>query len=72
MREHRATIRRLADRAEALGQKVQEKSSEFVLCHSNIHSGNVMINEYDSLFIVDWDDLIMAPKERDLMFIGGG
>lgn len=22
--------------------------------------------------IVDWDEPIMAPKERDLMFIGGG
>ena len=24
------------------------------------------------IYIVDWDDPIMAPKERDLMFIGGG
>jgi spectinomycin phosphotransferase len=23
-------------------------------------------------YIVDWDEPIMAPKERDLMFIGGG
>jgi spectinomycin phosphotransferase len=23
-------------------------------------------------FIIDWDTLIIAPKERDLMFIGGG
>lgn len=72
MREHRAVIRRLVDRAEALSQKVQEQSSEFVLCHSDIHGGNVLIDENDSLFIVDWDDPIMAPKERDLMFIGGG
>ena len=26
----------------------------------------------DAIYIVDWDDPIMAPKERDLMFIGGG
>ena len=25
-----------------------------------------------ALYIVDWDELIMAPKERDLMYIGGG
>lgn len=72
MREHRASIRRLVDRADALSQKVQEQSSEFVLCHSDIHGGNVLIDENGSLFIVDWDDPIMAPKERDLMFIGGG
>jgi spectinomycin phosphotransferase len=26
----------------------------------------------DELAIVDWDEPILAPKERDLMFIGGG
>ncbi len=25
-----------------------------------------------TIYIVDWDEPIMAPKERDLMFIGGG
>lgn len=27
---------------------------------------------YTMFYLVDWDDPIMAPKERDLMFIGGG
>lgn len=31
-----------------------------------------MISEDSSLYIVDWDEPIMAPKERDLMFVGGG
>jgi spectinomycin phosphotransferase len=26
----------------------------------------------DEIYIVGWDEPIMAPKERDLMFIGGG
>ncbi len=43
-----------------------------MLCHSDIHGGNVLIAENDALYIVDWDEPIMAPKERDLMFIGGG
>lgn len=72
MREHREIIHHLVDRAEALSQKIQEQSPEFVLCHSDIHGGNVLIDESGSIFIVDWDDPIMAPKERDLMFIGGG
>ncbi|MGB7978752.1 MAG: GNAT family N-acetyltransferase [Chlamydiales bacterium] len=72
MRAHRPVIHRLVDRAESLSQKVEEQSPEFVLCHSDIHGGNVLIDESGSIFIVDWDDPIMAPKERDLMFIGGG
>jgi spectinomycin phosphotransferase len=26
----------------------------------------------EQLYIVDWENPILAPKERDLMFIGGG
>ena len=43
-----------------------------MLCHADIHGGNVLIDADGSIYIVDWDDPIMAPKERDLMFIGGG
>lgn len=72
MREHRALIRRLVDRAEILCQKIKELSPEFVLCHSDIHGGNVLVDGNGAIYVVDWDEPIMAPKERDLMFIGGG
>lgn len=72
MKENILAIRRLVDRAEQLGQKLQNQSHKFVLCHSDIHGGNVLLAGNDNIYIVDWDDPIMAPKERDLMFIGGG
>lgn len=72
MKERRSTIQRLVDRAEQLAHKIQKQSPEFVLCHSDIHGGNVLIANNGTLYIVDWDQPIMAPKERDLMFIGGG
>lgn len=72
MKEHRAEIHRLVDRAEQLAQKIQEQWPEHVLCHSDIHGGNVLIDGNGAIYIVDWDEPIMAPKERDLMFIGGG
>lgn len=72
MKENMPAIRRLVDRAEQLGQKLQGQSPQFVLCHSDIHGGNVLIQGDDTIYIVDFDDPIMAPKERDLMFIGGG
>ncbi len=65
-------IRRLVDRAQQLGEKLQDQSPKFVLCHSDIHAGNVLIDGNNAIYIVDWDEPIMAPKERDLMFIGGG
>lgn len=72
MKENMSAIRRLVDRAEQLAEKLQGQSTKFVLCHSDIHGGNVLINGDETIYIVDWDDPIMAPKERDLMFIGGG
>ena len=32
----------------------------------------MLITEKNNLYIVDWDAPLLAPKERDLMFIGGG
>jgi spectinomycin phosphotransferase len=31
-----------------------------------------MVNETGEIYLVDWDSPILAPKARDLMFIGGG
>lgn len=72
MKENLIFIKRLVDRAEQLSQKIKAQSPKFVLCHSDIHGGNVLIDNKNKLYIVDWDEPIMAPKERDLMFIGGG
>lgn len=72
MKEHAAVIHRLIDRGEQLAKKVQQNNQKFVLCHSDIHGGNVLMDGNDIIYMVDWDDPIMAPKERDLMFIGGG
>lgn len=38
-----------------------------VLTHGD-GSGNVMVDKNNELFIIDWDDLLVAPKERDLWF----
>ncbi len=72
LQENRSIIQRLVDRSEQLSQKARNQPLHFVLCHSDIHGGNVLIDEKDGLYIVDWDEPILAPKERDLMFIGGG
>lgn len=72
LRAHRAEIDFLAARAEQLAAVLRSRPLEFVLCHYDIHAGNLLITEPGELYIVDWDNPILAPVERDLMFIGGG
>jgi spectinomycin phosphotransferase len=43
-----------------------------VLCHADIHTNNVLLDAGGTVWIVDWDDTVLAPKERDLMFVVGG
>ena len=68
----RSQILDLVGRAERLAQALQARSSDFIMCHSDIHAGNIFIDTNGAFYIVDWDTLTLAPKERDLMYIGGG
>ena len=68
----RQQIKTIVERAEELASTVRTKALPLVLCHGDIHAGNVMVAGDGSLAMIDWDDPVMAPRERDLMFIGGG
>jgi spectinomycin phosphotransferase len=68
----RGEILDLVRRAESLAQALEAQPPVPVLCHSDIHAGNVLVAEDGALYIVDWDSPILAPKERDLMYAGGG
>ncbi len=72
MREKSAEILYIVQRAERLCSMLQAQNPEWVLCHSDLHAGNLLIDRQGRLYIVDWDYPIFAPKERDLMFICGG
>ena len=63
------TIQTLIERAEVIGKRLQQADLEFVLCHADIHTANILITQDQNMFIVDWDDTLFAPKERDLMFV---
>jgi spectinomycin phosphotransferase len=62
----------LVRKAGQLAAILQTRPPEAVLCHSDLHAGNILCNTDGELYIVDWDNPILAPRERDLMFIGGG
>jgi spectinomycin phosphotransferase len=76
MQTRRGEISYTVERAGLLGLALASRPPEFVCCHSDIHPGNLLIaandtQEYGRFYIVDWDNPILAPKERDLAMIGG-
>ncbi|MBL8134545.1 MAG: aminoglycoside phosphotransferase family protein [Anaerolineae bacterium] len=72
LRDRRAAITRLIACAERLGSSLSRRELPFILCHADIHVGNLLIAPEGTVYLVDWDTLTLAPRERDLMFIGGG
>jgi spectinomycin phosphotransferase len=70
--ERRDDIHTLVARAEELGRRLAQRAPAFVLCHADIHTANVLLDGGGQVWIVDWDDTVLAPKERDLMFVVGG
>jgi spectinomycin phosphotransferase len=71
MRDHRAVLSHLVARADRLSTSLQKRALKLVLCHSDIHAGNLFLSSAGRMYIVDWDSPIFAPKERDLMLVGG-
>lgn len=72
MRSQEDVIDELIRRADRLAFELQSSSHSLVLCHADIHAGNVLITTDGDLYVVDWDMMVLAPKEHDLMFVGAG
>jgi spectinomycin phosphotransferase len=49
----------------------QQRSPALVLCHTDYHRANILLDAQGQIHVVDWDTPLLAPKERDLMFIAG-
>ncbi len=70
-REHREVIDALMARTDAWGSR--PFAYDPVLCHADLHTNNVLVDGNDRLWVIDWDEAVVAPRERDLMFaVGGG
>jgi len=70
-KRHAAEIEHSLTRGEALSQIVKQDEREMVICHADYHAWNVLVADNGDFVVVDWDETIIAPPERDLMFVDG-
>jgi spectinomycin phosphotransferase len=58
---------RLSETVDDLASRVTQ--ADHVICHADVHPGNLIADGDGPLRVVDWDAPILAPRERDLMFV---
>jgi spectinomycin phosphotransferase len=43
-----------------------------VVCHADPHLGNVLVDDEGGVWLLDWDDVVLGPREQDLLFVLDG
>jgi spectinomycin phosphotransferase len=71
LRAESGRIGAILDRANQLSDTLGKRHHELVPCHADIHAGNLLLADDGRLFLVDWDGPMLAPRERDLLFVVG-
>ena len=70
--EQRQRIGQMLARAEDRGAQLTTKPFARVLCHADIHAANLLVADDGRIYVVDWDGPMLAPRERDLLFVISG
>lgn len=64
---HRPKIQELINQAEGLKPRLH--LGEQVVCHADLHLWNILVSDH-GVHIIDWEDgPLLAPRERDLIFL---
>lgn len=66
---HRHTIHTAVTALETLASALRRQAGPRVICHADLHPSNLIRDSAGCAFLIDWDDVMLAPKERDFLFI---
>jgi spectinomycin phosphotransferase len=68
----RAEIRHFGATVRRMESHLYDYQFSPCICHADCHPYNLLMTPDGKLWLVDWDEVMAAPFERDLMFIGSG
>ena len=66
---HQSTIHTMVTSLEKLGRILQSRPLPYVICHADLHARNLIRERVGHVFVIDWDEVMLAPKERDFIFV---
>jgi spectinomycin phosphotransferase len=67
--KERSRTHGLLARLTRLGAALRGRDLPYGICHADLHSANLLRDPEGSVHVIDWDDVMLAPKERDLIFV---
>jgi len=53
---------------EKLAAALRKQSGPYVICHADLHASNLLRTQDGRVFVIDWDDVKLAPRERDFIY----
>ena len=66
---HQSTIHTAVTSLEQLATALQSRTLAHVIEHADLHAANLLRDAAGRVFVLDWDEVMLAPKERDFIFI---
>jgi spectinomycin phosphotransferase len=66
---HQSTIHTVLTSLEKLVAVLRLRTLPFVICHGDLHPRNLIRDRAGRVCVIDWDEVILAPKERDFLFV---
>lgn len=66
---HQRTIHEAIDILEKLAAELKAQTLPYVICHADLHPANLIRDASGQVFVIDWDEVMLAPQERDFIFI---
>lgn len=66
---HQTTIHTVVTSLEKLAEILQLRTLPYVISHADLHPANLLRDRHGHVFVIDWDEVMLAPKERDFIFV---
>jgi spectinomycin phosphotransferase len=68
----RPNIETVTSYLEKLAGELHGNTKAHTVCHADLHPGNIFRNSANQVWVIDWDEVKFARKERDFLFVKVG